>query len=87
MSEVISTVEGKVGEILALREDEEAIRDKYIVENITRIADGIKVRVVGDKIPQEYLVKKDNLNLEDVYLFYTKNVQNGIDKAIISDKI
>jgi hypothetical protein len=42
---------------------------------------------VGDKIPQEYLVKKDNLNLEDVYLFYTKNVQNGIDKAIISDKI
>jgi hypothetical protein len=37
-----------------------------------RIADGIKVRVVGDKIPQEYLVKKDNLNLEDVYLFYTR---------------
>jgi ABC-type multidrug transport system ATPase subunit len=72
MSEVISTVEGKVGEILALREDEEAIRAKYIVENIMRIADGIKVRVVGDKIPQEYLVKKDNLNLEDVYLFYTR---------------
>jgi ABC-type multidrug transport system ATPase subunit len=72
MSEVISTVEGKVGEILVLREDEEAIRAKYIVENIMRIADGIKVRVVGDKIPQEYLVKKDNLNLEDVYLFYTR---------------
>jgi ABC-type multidrug transport system ATPase subunit len=72
MSEVISTVEGKVGEILALREDEEAIRAKYLVENIMRIADGIKVRVVGDKIPQEYLVKKDNLNLEDVYLFYTR---------------
>ena len=40
------------------------------INNIRQRKNGLALRVVGDELPDEAVKVEDNINLEDVYLYY-----------------
>ena len=58
--ELIESMAGKVGEL----------QKEYKIGNIRQRKNGLALRVVGDKLPEEAVKVEDNIDLEDVYLYY-----------------
>lgn len=69
-AELIASIEGKVGEILCSKEQLNLLQDQYKTGNTIQRKDGLYFRIVGDKLPEEAVPVKENLSLEDVYLYY-----------------
>ena len=68
--ELIEQMHDKVGEITCTLSDVEKLQEKYKVGNIRQRKDGLALRIVGDELPEEAKVVNDNIDLEDVYLYY-----------------
>ena len=68
--ELIENMSGKVGEITCSLEQISDKQKKYKIGNIRQRKNGLALRVVGDELPDEAVKVEDNINLEDVYLYY-----------------
>ena len=71
--ELIDGMQGKVGELPCKLEDLEQLHTKYCVGNVYQRREGLRVRIVGDELPEEALPVKDSIDLEDVYMYHVMN--------------
>lgn len=68
--ELIESMAGKVGEITCTLDEVRELQKEYKIGNIRQRKNGLALRVVGDKLPEEAVKVEDNIDLEDVYLYY-----------------
>lgn len=68
--ELIESMAGKVGEITCTLDEVGELQKEYKIGNIRQRKNGLALRVVGDKLPEEAVKVEDNIDLEDVYLYY-----------------
>lgn len=68
--ELIEQMHGKVAEITCTLDDVGSLQEQYKVGNIRQRRDGLALRLVGDELPKEAVKVEDNIDLEDVYLYY-----------------
>lgn len=68
--ELIESMAGKVGEITCTLDEVGELQKEYKIGNIRQRKNGLALRVVGDKLPEEAVKIEDNIDLEDVYLYY-----------------
>lgn len=68
--ELIEIMAGKVGEITCTLDEVGELQKEYKIGNIRQRKNGLALRVVGDKLPEEAVKVEDNIDLEDVYLYY-----------------
>ncbi|WP_223607116.1 ABC transporter ATP-binding protein [Chryseobacterium sp. OSA05B] len=70
---IISKVENKIFEIALSPNELEKFKAKYLIVDITRLSDKTMVRYISNSEGFEQGSKPVNANLEDAYLFLTKN--------------
>ena len=68
--ELIESMAGKVGEITCTLDEVGELQKEYKIGNIRQRKNGLALRVIGDKLPEEAVKVEDNIDLEDVYLYY-----------------
>ena len=68
--ELIESMAGKVGEITCTLDEVGELQKEYKIGNIRQRKNGLALRVVGDELPEEAVKVGDNIDLEDVYLYY-----------------
>ena len=68
--QLIDKVYGKVGEINCQLEDVDNLQKKYRVGNIRQSRNGLALRIVGDTLPEMADACSNDIDLEDVYLYY-----------------
>ncbi len=71
--QLIEQLQGKVGELRCTLDDVGKMQEQYHVGNIRQRKDGLVLRLVGDSLPEEATVIDNNIDLEDVYLYYFEN--------------
>lgn len=69
-AELINSMHDKVAEITCTLDDVSELQVKYKIGNIKQRSNGLALRIVGDKLPQEFQRENNNIDLEDVYLYY-----------------
>lgn len=67
---LIESMTGKVGEITCTLDDISKLQKKYKIGNIRQRKEGLALRIVGDQLPDYAIKVSDNIDLEDVYLYY-----------------
>ena len=68
--ELINSMIGKVGEITCSLENVESLQEKYRIGNIRQRKSGLVLRIAGDTLPADAVLVDNNIDLEDVYLYY-----------------
>ena len=68
--ELINSMIGKVGEITCSLENVEGLQEKYRIGNIRQRKSGLVLRIAGDTLPADAALVDNNIDLEDVYLYY-----------------
>ena len=68
--ELIEKIHGKVAEITCTLDEVGKLQEKYYIGNIRQRKNGIALRLVGDELPDEAVMVDENIDLEDVYLYY-----------------
>lgn len=68
--ELIESMHDKVTEITCTLDDVSDLQEKYKVGNIRQRSNGLALRIVGDDLPGEFSRVNDDIDLEDVYLYY-----------------
>ncbi len=68
--ELIEKMHGKVAEITCTLDEVGNLQEKYHIGNIRQRKNGIALRLVGDELPDEAVMVDENIDLEDVYLYY-----------------
>ena len=68
--QLIEKMHGKVAEITCTLDEVSGLQEKYKVGNIRQRKNGLALRIVGDELPEEAVNVDDNIDLEDVYLYY-----------------
>ena len=68
--ELIEKMQVKVAELTCTLEDVGKLQEQYKVGNIRQRKNGLALRLVGDTLPDEAVKVEDNIDLEDVYLYY-----------------
>ena len=68
--QLIDKVYGKVGEINCQLEDVDNLQKKYRGGNIRQRRNGLALRIVGDTLPEMADACSNDIDLEDVYLYY-----------------
>ena len=68
--ELIEKMHGKVAEITCTLDEVGKLQEKYHIGNIRQRKNGIALRRVGDELPDEAVMVDENIDLEDVYLYY-----------------
>lgn len=68
--EILMSMEGKVGKISCEYNELSLLQQKYKAGNVNRTKDGFVLRIVGDELPKEAVLEENDINLEDVYLYY-----------------
>ena len=51
-------------------DDVASLQEKYHIGNIRQRKDGLVLRLVGDELPKEAVKVDNDIDLEDVYLYY-----------------
>ena len=69
-SQLIEQMQGKVGELTCTLDDVASLQEKYHIGNIRQRKDGLVLRLVGDELPGEAVKVDNDIDLEDVYLYY-----------------
>ena len=69
-SELIANMQGKVGEVVCTLDDVADLQGKYHIGNIRQRKNGMVLRLVGDELPEEAVRVDNDIDLEDVYLYY-----------------
>lgn len=67
--ELLSTMEGKVFEILTDEEELDLIQSSMKVSSIRKEGDKVYVRIIADRMPENYECKKVRPTLEEKYLY------------------
>lgn len=67
---MLESLNGHVGEAIGTYEEMLDLKFKYMGGKISMEGPDFKLRVVGDRLPAEFRLVKDNLTLEDAYLWY-----------------
>ena len=67
---LMKSVSDKVFEIRGTKEELLALQHNVGLGNIIHDQNGISLRIVTDKPHYSYIPVKDNISLEDVYLYY-----------------
>lgn len=68
--DLMKSMKGKVGEIICTLEQLDEVQKKYRTGAVRQCESGLALRIVGDNLPDEVLKVNDNIDLEDVYLYY-----------------
>ena len=66
--ELIESIQGKVGELPCDLESLEKLQEQYCTGNVYQRREGLRVRIVGDELPEGCLPVRDSIDLEDVYM-------------------
>lgn len=69
-SQLIENMQGKVGEVVCTLSDVAGLQGKYHIGNIRQRKNGMVLRLVGDELPEEAVRVDNDIDLEDVYLYY-----------------
>lgn len=69
-AELISSVSDKVYEIPCKKDEIEKLQKKYLFGNVIQRSDGMTFRIVGDTCPENFHKNKNDISLEEVYLYY-----------------
>ena len=69
-SQLIENMQGKVGEVVCTLSDVADLQGKYHIGNIRQRNNGMVLRLVGDELPEEAVRVDNDIDLEDVYLYY-----------------
>lgn len=69
-SELIESMRGRVGEINCTIEELDELQKRYKVGNIRQRKSGLSLRIVGDELPKTAVIAENDINLEDVYMYY-----------------
>ena len=72
--ELIESIQGKVGELPCDLESLEKLQEQYCTGNVYQRREGLRVRIVGDELPEECLPVRDSIDLEDVYMYYINSL-------------
>ena len=67
---IINNMEGKVYEALISEKDLDYFKEKYNLSQIIKRENGVYIRFVSEKIPNEENLKVAKSRLEDTYLYY-----------------
>jgi len=67
---LIESMNGKVAEIPCTLDQITDLQGKYKVGNVKQRSNGLVLRIVGDNLPEEFEKVNNNIDLEDVYLYY-----------------
>lgn len=67
---MIASIDGKVGECRCTKEELKVMQEQYGCGNVFLRGDGIYYRQIRDVLPEKFEVTKDNVTLEEVYLYY-----------------
>lgn len=73
---LIEDIKNSVYEIPINQSELRAVQDKYIVSNIRHISDGLAMKIIAGKQPDDYSYGQATPNLEDVYLYYFNELTN-----------
>ena len=68
--ELIESIQGKVGELPCDLDSLEKLQERYCTGNVYQRREGLRVRIVGDELPEGCLPVNDSIDLEDVYMYY-----------------
>ena len=68
--ELIESIQGKVGELPCDLDSLEKLQERYCTGNVYQRREGLRVRIVGDELPEGCLPMRDSIDLEDVYMYY-----------------
>lgn len=68
--ELIDSVSGNVVETLCSKEELEELQKKYPVHNLFQKRSGFMFRIVGGAFEERFEAVKDDISLEDVFLYY-----------------
>lgn len=68
--QLIQDMHNRVAEIICPPEEVETLQKQYKVGNIRQRSNGLALRIVGDDLPPEFERVNNNIDLEDVYLYY-----------------
>lgn len=68
--QLIENMQGKVGEVVCTLSDVADLQGKYHIGNIRQRKNGMVLRLVGDELPEEAVRVDNDIDLEDVYLYY-----------------
>lgn len=71
--ELIDSIQNKVWERQCKKEELAMLQTKYPAGNVEQRREGLVFRVVGDKLEAPFVQVHDNIDLEDVYLYYLEN--------------
>jgi ABC-type multidrug transport system ATPase subunit len=72
-TELIDSIYGKVGEKTCSKEELHALQQRHRIHNISQKREGLTFRMIGDIIPSDFIVIKNDIGLEDVYLYYLES--------------
>lgn len=72
--ELIESIQGKVGELPCDLESLEKLQEQYCTGNVYQRREGLRVRIVGDRLPEGCLPVRDSIDLEDVYMYYINSL-------------
>lgn len=67
---LIQSISGKVGELLCTAEKVKEYQASYKISNIKQCRGGIRLRVIGDLLPENTIPTKRGIDMEDVFLYY-----------------
>lgn len=68
--ELIESIQGKVGKLPCDLDSLEKLQERYCTGNVYQRREGLRVRIVGDELPEGCLPMRDSIDLEDVYMYY-----------------
>ena len=69
-SQLIENMQCKFGEVVCTLSDVADLQGKYHIGNIRQRKNGMVLRLVGDELPEEAVRVDNDIDLEDVYLYY-----------------
>lgn len=72
--ELIESIQGKVGELPCDLESLEKLQEQYCTGNVYQRREGLRVRIVGNRLPEGCLPVNDSIDLEDVYMYYINSL-------------
>ena len=68
--DLIELMDGKVGEIQINLDELDDYQRRYKIGNVRQRKEGLVLRIVDDNLPDEVKRVDNNIDLEDVYLYY-----------------
>ena len=69
-TELIGSVDGKVGTLTCEYSEIKDIQEKYQAGTVWQTSEGLKIKIVGDDLPSDSLSDSSMIGLEDVYCYY-----------------